>query len=140
MPTGPRAPLSCCQVKGPSGCALEVGLSGPGQGPTGEGHAVLVAGGAEGTARSRRLGIWAWVQQGLKTETERGCRREVWEGSWRQAEGPVLVGDTQRCQTIPPSLPRADKKEATSGGVSNGAIVGAGISALSFCLCLILVM
>nr|KAF6411723.1 sialic acid binding Ig like lectin 10 [Rousettus aegyptiacus] len=32
------------------------------------------------------------------------------------------------------------KKEATSGGVSNGAIVGAGISALSFCLCLILVI
>lgn len=54
--------------------------------------------------------------------------------------GPVLVGDTQRRQTISPSLPRADKKEATSGGVSNGAIVGAGISALSFCLCLILVM
>lgn len=108
--------------------------------PLGRGTRCLWLGVQRGTARSRRLGIWAWVQQGLKTETERGCRREVWEGSWRQAGGPVLVGDTQRRQTIPPSLPRADKKEATSGGVSNGAIVGAGISALSFCLCLILVM
>lgn len=96
--------------------------------------------GCRGDSTKQKARHLAWVQQGLKTETERGCRREVWEGSWRQAEGPVLVGDTQRRQTIPPSLPRADKKEATSGGVSNGAIVGAGISALSFCLCLILVM
>lgn len=106
MPTGPRAPLSCCQVRGPSGCALEVGLSGPGQGPTGEGHAVLVAGGAEGTARSRRLGIWAWVQQGLKTETERGCRREVWEGSWRQAGGTRAGGrhsEMSDHSSLPPS-------------------------------------
>lgn len=106
MPTGPRAPLSCCQVRGPSGCALEVGLSGPGQGPTGEGHAVLVAGGAEGDStkqKARHLGLGAagFKDRDRKGLQARGLGRELEAGGGTRAGG--RHSETSDHSSLPPS-------------------------------------
>lgn len=113
---------------------------GRGQGPVveagaGEGDMVLVAESAEGTPRSGRLGIRAWGAAGFKDIDRKGLQASGLRGG-RRAGGLTPVGDTRRRLTFP----CADQKAAFSGAFSKGAILGTGVSALCFCLCLILVM
>lgn len=76
MPTGNRAPPSCCcQVRGPTRCPPEVAEWGRGQGPvvgagTGKEHRAPVAGDAEGNANWKACHLGLGCSRVSKTGTE----------------------------------------------------------------------